>query len=109
MIIRFSGDSDLVASLAGRLDANSSATFEKEMLAGIPAATKSLTLDFSGVEYMSSAGLRAILGVTRKATGLRIAFCGMSGTIREIFEISGLHVLAPIYPDRAAAQQALAS
>lgn len=108
MTIRFSGENDPVARLAGRLDANTAPTFERELMSGLAAGARFLVLDFAGVEYVSSAGLRAILNVTRSRPGLKFAFCGMPEAIKEIFDISGLHVIAPIYADQAAARQALA-
>src|SRR6185369_7146154 len=51
----------LVLRPAGRLDGNSAAHFERALLAQIDSRPARLVLDLAELEYVSSAGLRAIL------------------------------------------------
>ncbi|MGD0779085.1 MAG: STAS domain-containing protein, partial [Candidatus Solibacter sp.] len=51
----------VVLRVAGRLDAITSPEFEKTCLQCINPDNRRIVLDFEGVEYISSAGLRAIL------------------------------------------------
>ena len=63
---------------------------EKE-LEGIMDSLNELVLDFSNVEYMSSAGLRVVLGahqVMKKKGGLKII--NVSEIVMEAFEVTGL-------------------
>ncbi len=90
----------------GRLDFGSAAGFEKQLgqtLAGkAPAA---LIIDCAGLEYVSSAGLRAFLIAARGAqrAGVRFALCGLQPPVREVFDLSGFSRIITIFADRAAA------
>lgn len=55
-------DGGLTISLEGRLDALTSQTLEKEITERLEGVT-SVTMDFTDLQYISSAGLRTILGV----------------------------------------------
>ena len=69
-----------------------------------PAGTR-VILDLSGLEYISSAGLRVLLIVAKKvqqAQG-KVALCGLTPNVREIFAISGFDAIFSIQPDAAAA------
>ena len=59
----------LVMTPQGRLDALSTPEFQERLLRCIEAGERSLLLDFSGIEYISSSGLRAVL-IDRKSTRL---------------------------------------
>lgn len=47
--------------------------------------------DLSGVSYVSSAGLRAVLVVAKRLSkdGYAFSVCGHSGPVAEVFRISG--------------------
>lgn len=73
----------------GRLDTMTSPDLEKEILA-LPENTNELTIDFSKLEYISSAGLRVLLSVHKnfsKKGGMCIT--NVSETILDIFEVTG--------------------
>lgn len=75
--------------IAGRLDATTSPVLEKAILENIGDAKK-LVLDLKGLEYISSAGLRVLLGAQKKMQklgGMRVTNVGKG--IMEIFEITG--------------------
>ena len=59
-----------------------------------------LVLDFAGVEYVSSAGLRAILVAAKrgKGVGCGLAVCGLREHIREVFDLSGFANVVAIHP-----------
>ena len=69
----------------------------------------SLILDLENLAYISSAGLRAILLITKsvKAKGANIALCTLPNQIEEVFNISGFDKIIPIYPTRQAAADSL--
>lgn len=74
----------------GRLDTTTAPQLEEEIKAGIPGV-KELTLDFSGLEYISSAGLRVLLStqkIMNKQDGT-MSVTGVNETIMEIFEVTG--------------------
>ncbi len=76
--------------LVGRLDSNSSPELEKILLDEI-AAGKYVILDFTALEYISSAGLRILLmGAKRaKQRGTKLALCTLRDSILEVFRVSG--------------------
>ena len=59
---------NLVMEVQGRLDAVTSGKLEEEVKAG-STGRKRWLMDLGGVDYISSAGLRAILILARKLNG----------------------------------------
>lgn len=80
--------SQLVLTVSGRLDTMTAPDLEnviKENLEGV----EELTLDFENLEYISSAGLRVVLGA-RKAMGEgKFTVRNLCSDVREIFDITG--------------------
>ncbi len=79
----------IVVALEGRLDTTTAPALEAE-LSGLFAEAEHLTLDFSALEYISSAGLRVLLSAQKamaKRGGMLIR--GVNATIMEVFEITG--------------------
>ena len=65
--------SGTVIPLTGRIDSNNAARWEKDMMAQLAGkAGAPVTLDASGLDYISSAGLRVILRVRKTCPDLRI-------------------------------------
>ena len=85
----------------GRLDISNSGQFEKECLAWIEQGHKILVLDFSQLEYISSAGLRSILSAAKKAgsAGGSVSLCGLSGLVEEVITVSGFDNILAVYAD----------
>lgn len=78
-----------ILALKGRLDTTTTPEFE-EVLKEIGAETKKLILDFSEVQYVSSAGLRAILkGQKLMNTKGSMKLLHVNDSIMDIFEITG--------------------
>lgn len=104
-----SGEKILVVSVAGRLDFSASAGFQQSLEAAIAEAKgRSVILDCSGLEYVSSAGLRSFLIGARAAQAARIRFlvCSQQKSVAEVFTVSGFSKIIPALPDRAAAEAA---
>ena len=99
----------MVIAVDGRLDAVSAPDFDKELDTLIEAGEKILVLDFQNLEYISSAGLRSILAVTKRLKGLegRIVLSSLKDIVGEVFEISGFNKIIPIYgsPEEALSEQ----
>jgi anti-sigma B factor antagonist len=86
--------------LQGRLDSNTSQSFEKRILDAISDGSKNLIIDFKELEYISSAGLRVILKATKtlKRQDGKIMLCSMQDYVKEVFEIAGFDSFLPIVP-----------
>jgi len=80
-----------ILNLIGRLDANTSGELESVLIPMIDGGEKKIILDFSALEYISSAGLRLLLLSAKKLRNNKgeIILCSMKDFIKEIFEISG--------------------
>lgn len=97
-----------IVSLEGRLDIGNAAQFESSCLEWIGQGKHWLVLDFSALEYISSAGLRSILAATKKAKsqGGGLSLCGLSGLVEEVITVSGFDNILNVYP---AVEQATAA
>ena len=81
----------------GRIDNTTSAELQARLLAVIKSETGDIVVDFSAVEYISSAGLRALMTAARlKGKERRLAAAGLNTVVQEIFTISRFHHVVPI-------------
>lgn len=89
----------LVLHASGRLDGTSAGEFERTVLARLDSPPSKLVLDLAGVEYVSSAGLRAILLAAKrgKSVGCVVAVCGLREPVREVFEVSGFGTVVEMH------------
>lgn len=99
----------LIIAPQGRLDSQSAKDFEERILEVINRGENSILLDFSMVDYISSAGLRVILTSARrqKATKGKLAICGLAGSVKDVFRVSGFDTIVEIYADQASALEKL--
>lgn len=83
-------------TLNGRLDTVTSPELEKLVEKGLDGITD-LTLDFKGVDYISSAGLRVLLRAEKKMSAVgTMKLVNVSPIIMEIFEITGFNEILSI-------------
>lgn len=99
----------LIGVLQGRMDAVTTADFDRWFAERIDAGEQRLVLDMSGLEYISSAGLRSLLAAAKKikAVGGALALCGLSGTVAEVFRMSGFLTIFTVRDSSAEAVLAL--
>ncbi len=77
---------------SGRIDSTTSGAFDLALAEAFDRGCQRLVLDFSQIEYVSSAGLRSTLIAgkrMRAVPGGKLALCSLAPPVREIFEISG--------------------
>ena len=98
-----------VVTARGRLDGATSGPFAQRVEALVTGAAPRLLVDFSGVEFVSSAGLRTVLVLVKKVKALKgaLALCAVQPAVREVLEITGFVGMIDIHPERAAALTAL--
>lgn len=103
----------LVVALQGRID---QATAERLRLLLEPhlsccTAGAPLIIDFSGISYISSVGLRILMLAARQATAQQgqMAIAGLQPMVREIFQISRFDMVFKIHDSVATAAAALAT
>lgn len=85
----------LIVGLKGRMDAVTAPEFDRQFAAWLSEGEKAFILNFSALEYISSAGLRSILSASKqlKANGGRSLFTGLTGPVKEVFELSGFYAI----------------
>ena len=78
-----------IIKLDGRLDTTTAPELEKA-INNEGDALKSLVLDFSGVDYISSAGLRVLLTAQKKMNVQgSMELVGVNDAVMDIFEMTG--------------------
>ena len=80
---------ELELALVGRLDTTTAPQLETELKRSIDGVTE-LALDFAGLEYLSSAGLRVLLAAQKVMNKQgKMVIKNVNETIMEVFEITG--------------------
>ena len=97
----------LLITVVGRMDAVTTPEFEQTLAGWIDEGEIRFIVDFAGLDYISSAGLRGILTSVKrlKTEGGLMVLTSLYGTVKEVFEISGFTTIIPIYESVEAALQ----
>ena len=75
--------------LAGRLDTTTAPALDKTVTEDL-GDTKNLILDLKGLEYISSAGLRVLLGAQKKMQKIgTMKVTNVQEVVMEVFEMTG--------------------
>ncbi len=92
---------DLVTA-SGRVDSATAA----ELGGALDAITKGgrykIVLDMSGIEYMSSAGMRVLLATQKECKKMgrgEVVLASISGLVKDAFDLAGFLPLFSIYDD----------
>ena len=80
---------ETVIKLVGRLDTTTAPALDKTIMGDIEG-TKNLVLDFKSLEYISSAGLRVLLGAQKKMQKIgTMKLTNVCEEVMEVFEMTG--------------------
>ncbi|MBO5715959.1 MAG: STAS domain-containing protein [Clostridia bacterium] len=80
---------ELTVAISGRLDTTTAPQLEAELKQNI-GSTEKLVLDFTALEYLSSAGLRVLLAAQKVMNKQgEMIIKNVNDTINEIFEVTG--------------------
>jgi anti-anti-sigma factor len=88
----------LMIAIKGRLDAATAPIADETIKKTLEENTSQLLFDLSAMEYLSSGGLRVILGAAkeiRRREG-KVALAGLTQYVYEIFDVSGFTAMIPI-------------
>jgi anti-sigma B factor antagonist len=104
----------VVLRVDGRLDQDTCEAFRADLMPFVDKAVdqgEALILDLSGVEYVSSAGLRCFVIASRrmKAAKGRILVADLQPMVAEIFEISHFDAIMDVHPTVGAALGAVSA
>ena len=79
----------LTVSIDGRLDTSTAPELDEELKASLDGVEK-LVMDFTNMEYISSAGLRVLLSAQKAMNSQgEMIVTGANDTVMEIFDITG--------------------
>ncbi len=79
----------LTVAVAGRLDTTTAPELEATLKSELDGVAE-LVLDFAGLEYISSAGLRVVLGAQKAMNKQgKMTVRNVNETVNEVFEITG--------------------
>jgi anti-sigma B factor antagonist len=92
----------------GRLDSKSSPELEKKILELLGAGQRRFVVDFTGIEFLSSAGLRVLLMLAKKLSGADgwLALSALNDRVMEVFDIAGF---SSVFNIRKTAAEAIAA
>lgn len=95
----------VVVAPAGRVDSTTSDQLERHLSALVASGERRIVVDFSHVDYISSAGLRVMLVLAKRMKDARgaVALCAMGDPVRHVFELAGFMPLFAVDGSRDAA------
>lgn len=107
-IARAERDGVHLVALTGELDVHGAGELENALAQ--PGETARICLDLTGLVFIDSTGLAAIIRAHQALAaggGALAVACPAAGSVRRTFETTGLTTLLTVTQDRAAALQAL--
>ena len=99
----------LVLSPSGRLDHDNCAPLQVAISEHLDQGARAVVFDLSGLEYVSSAGLRCFMLVAKEVRmhGGRTLVAAMQPVVAEILEISRFNLILDAFPTVRAALEAI--
>ncbi|HVH58655.1 MAG TPA: STAS domain-containing protein [Vicinamibacterales bacterium] len=100
-----SRDGVAIVSPRGRIDTTTSGAVEDTIRHLVDGGARNLIVDLSGVEYISSAGLRVFLVLAKRMRDLRgkLVLSGMTEPVRQVFQLAGFMALFLVEPTQDSA------
>lgn len=98
-----------VVTLNGRMDAETAPQFEAACEGHLKEGATHLVIGMADLQYVSSMGLRSFLVLAKqtKAKGGGVLLCGMRGFVKEVFDMTHVTQLFPLFETTEAALQSL--
>ncbi len=83
----------------GRLDAMTSPQLETAMNSWVDKKKNHILIDFSRIDYLSSAGMRLLLSMTKRLRSKqgKLALCSIHDDVMEIIRMAGFEQILNIY------------
>ena len=98
-----------ILALAGHLDSNTSPEAQAALDTILAGGVAKLVIDFRALDYISSAGLRVLLGTAKRLSQSKgaLRLFGLNEAVREVFEISGFATILTVLDTEANALKSL--
>jgi serine/threonine-protein kinase RsbW len=97
-----------LVGFAGSLDSNTSPQAQQAVDGMLAAGARKMVIDCSALDYISSAGLRVLLGTAKRLSGAGagtgsggLRLFGLNETVREVFDISGFSTILAVFATEA--------
>jgi len=92
----------VILGLKGNLNVITANCLEEKFATLIDKGERQLVVDFSQLDYISSAGLRVFLIAAKRLKNVegKIALSSLKPQIREVFDISGFSSIFPLFNSR---------
>ncbi len=81
----------LVVAPVGRIDSTTSEALEQALTTALDRGERQLVVDFEGVGYISSVGLRVLLVAARRIREGHgtLVLCALGDAVRQVFDLAG--------------------
>jgi anti-anti-sigma factor len=91
-----------IMEVSGYLDSNTAPDLEEDVMLCIQSGAREMILDCTNLGYITGAGMRAMLTMTRtmRAVEGRFAVCGLQPQVKAMLEACGYDSIIPIYDSR---------
>jgi anti-anti-sigma factor len=101
----------VVVAPRGRVDSTTAAALDAHLIEVSRAAQPRIVVDFSEVDYISSAGLRVMLTLAKRVRDARgaLMLCSLGDAVRQVFELAGFLPLFSIEGSRDVAVRTMAA
>jgi anti-sigma B factor antagonist len=102
------GDALVIKLLGDRLDAAAAPAFKETVSNRIDAGEETILLDLSAVDFIDSSGLGALVSVLKRMspTG-KLVVCGLRDAAFNMFRLTRMDKVFPIFPSQDEALNAL--
>jgi anti-sigma B factor antagonist len=98
-------DGKMVIAVNGRVDTSTAPELEMAINKEIEGGNRKILLNFAGVSYISSGGLRVLLATAKKlkSPGDKFGLCSLSPEVLKILKLAGFTSIFTIYPSEGEA------
>lgn len=100
-----------IVNVTGSVDALTAAELSKVLTTQITEGRANLVVDLTGVEFMSSAGLRTLLGAVKetRSNGGDLRIASTNPGVDKVLKMSGFNNIAKVFPSQAEAVSSFGS
>lgn len=87
-----------VVAFAGNLDSHTAPQAQQALDGILAGGAQKMVVDFTALDYISSAGLRVLLGTAKRLRGAggALHLFGLNETVQEVFDISGFSTILAV-------------
>jgi len=94
-----------LVAFSGNLDSNTSPRAQQALDGILASGGRKMVVDFTALDYISSAGLRVLLGTAKRLSGAEgggaLRLFGLNETVQEVFDISGFSTILAVFATEA--------